>query len=109
MVVDGKIAAQIELPLLGLLSEEPLRVVVQKFDKAYAELKKLGCGLTSPFATLEFSCACGEIGKLKSSTRVISIRRQINASTSSCSHRCLRGKTARARWMIVGIFWSGKS
>lgn len=65
VVVDGKIVAQIELPLLGLLSEEPLRVVVQKFDKAYAELKKLGCRLTSPFATLEFSCACGEIGKLK--------------------------------------------
>lgn len=65
VVVDGEIVAQIELPLLGLLSEDPLRVVVQKFDKAYAELKKLGCTLTSPFATLEFSCACGEIGKLK--------------------------------------------
>jgi adenine deaminase len=65
VVVDGEIVAQIELPLLGLLSEDPLRIVVQKFEKAYLELKKLGCTLTSPFATLEFSCACGEIGKLK--------------------------------------------
>lgn len=65
VVVDGEIVAQIELPLLGLLSEDPLDVVVGKFDKAYAELKKLGCTLTSPFATLEFCCACGEIGKLK--------------------------------------------
>jgi adenine deaminase len=65
VVVDGKIVAEIELPLLGLLSEDPLGTVVEKFDKAYAELKKLGCTLTSPFATLEFCCACGEIGKLK--------------------------------------------
>jgi adenine deaminase len=65
VVVDGEIVAQIELPLLGLLSQDPLEVVVQKFEKAYAELKKLGCMLTSPFATLEFCCACGEIGKLK--------------------------------------------
>jgi adenine deaminase len=65
VVVDGEIVARIELPLLGLLSEDPLQIVVQKFDKAYAELKKLGCMLSSPFATLEFCCACGEIGKLK--------------------------------------------
>jgi adenine deaminase len=65
VVVDGKIVAQIELPLLGLLSEDPLRIVVKKFEKAYSELKKLGCSLASPFATLEFCCACGEIGKLK--------------------------------------------
>jgi adenine deaminase len=65
VVVGGEVVAQIELPLLGLLSEDPLEVVVGKFDKAYAELKKLGCTLTSPFATLEFCCACGEIGKLK--------------------------------------------
>jgi adenine deaminase len=65
IVVDGEIVAQIELPLFGLLSEDPLGVVVEKFDHAYAELKKLGCELTSPFATLEFCCACGEIGKLK--------------------------------------------
>jgi adenine deaminase len=65
VVVDGKIAALIELPVLGLLSDEPLEAVVRKFDNAYAQLRQLGCTLTSPFATLEFCCACGEIGKLK--------------------------------------------
>jgi adenine deaminase len=65
IVVDGQIVSVIELPLLGLLSEDPLGVVVKKFDDAYAEIKKLGCDLTSPFSTLEFCCACGEIGKIK--------------------------------------------
>ncbi len=65
VVADGEIVALIELPLLGLLSEESLEVVVGKFEKAYAALKDLGCNLTAPFSTLEFCCACGEIGKLK--------------------------------------------
>jgi len=65
VVADGKILAQIELPLFGLLSDEPLDKVIKKFDKAYGEIKKLGCQLTSAFSTLEFCCACGEIGKIK--------------------------------------------
>ena len=65
VVADGKVLAQIELPLFGLLSDEPLHAVISKFDSAYAEIKNLGCPLTSPFSTLEFCCACGEIGKIK--------------------------------------------
>ena len=65
VVADGKILAQVELPLFGLLSDEPLETVIKKFDKAYAEIRKLGCPFTSAFSTLEFCCACGEIGKIK--------------------------------------------
>jgi adenine deaminase len=65
VVADGKIVAQIELPLFGLLSDEPLERVIKKFDKAYEEIRRLGCQFTSPFSTLEFCCACGEIGKIK--------------------------------------------
>jgi adenine deaminase len=65
VVADGKIQAQVELPLFGLLSDEPLDKVIQKFDRAYEEIRNLGCPFTSPFSTLEFCCACGEIGKIK--------------------------------------------
>ena len=54
VVADGKVLAQIELPLFGLLSDESLDVVIRKFDKAYEEIKNLGCPLTSAFSTLEF-------------------------------------------------------
>ena len=65
VVAEGKILAQIELPLFGLLSDEPLEKVIRKFDKAYEEIRNLGCQFTSAFSTLEFCCACGEIGKIK--------------------------------------------
>ena len=65
VVADGKILAQVELPLFGLLSDEPLEKVIEKFDRAYGEIRKLGCQFTSAFSTLEFCCACGEIGKIK--------------------------------------------
>lgn len=65
VVADGKVLAQIELPLFGLLSDESLDIVVKKFDKAYEEMRNLGCPFTSAFSTLEFCCACGEIGKIK--------------------------------------------
>jgi adenine deaminase len=65
VVVDGEIVSLVELPLLGLLSEEPLEVVTGKFDRAFEEIANLGCTLTSPFSQLEFCFACGEIGDLR--------------------------------------------
>ena len=65
VVADGEVLALVELPLLGLLSEDPTSVVMGKFTKAFAEIRKLGCDLASPFSQLEFSGACGEIGDLK--------------------------------------------
>jgi len=65
VVADGKILAQVEMPLFGLVSDEPLDRVKKKSDKTYDETRRLGCRLTSPFVTLAFCCACGEIGKIK--------------------------------------------
>jgi adenine deaminase len=65
VVADGEVLALVELPILGLLSEEPLDVVSRKFDAAFAAIRQLGCELDSPFSTLEFCCACGEIGDLR--------------------------------------------
>jgi adenine deaminase len=65
VVADGEVLALVELPLLGLLSEDPTAVVTSKFERAFDQIRQLGCGLASPFSQLEFSGACGEIGDLK--------------------------------------------
>jgi adenine deaminase len=65
VVADGEVVALVELPLLGLLSEDPTSVVTAKFEQAFQQIRQLGCGLASPFSQLEFSGACGEIGDLK--------------------------------------------
>jgi adenine deaminase len=65
VVADGEVLALVELPLLGLLSEDPTSVVMGKFEVAFARIRDLGCDLASPFSQLEFSGACGEIGDLK--------------------------------------------
>jgi adenine deaminase len=65
VVADGKIVAELELPLLGLLSDAPLDRVVEKSSGVYQEIKKLGCPFASPLTTLAFCCACDEIGKVK--------------------------------------------
>jgi adenine deaminase len=65
VVADGEVLALVELPVFGLLSDAPLDVVSAKFDAAFAVIRELGCELDSPFSTLEFCCACGEIGDLR--------------------------------------------
>jgi adenine deaminase len=65
VVADGEVLALVELPLLGLLSEDPTSIVMGKFEVAFARIQELGCDLASPFSQLEFSGACGEIGDIK--------------------------------------------
>ena len=65
VVADGEILALAELPLLGLQSEDSIAVVSEKFDRAFAAIADLGCGLRNPFSQLEFCFACGEIGDIK--------------------------------------------
>jgi adenine deaminase len=68
IVVDGgEVVATVELPLLGLMNDEPLDVVMPKFEQAFAAIKELGCELTSPFVSLEFSFACPGIPDIKMS------------------------------------------
>jgi adenine deaminase len=66
IVVDGgEVLSLVELPLLGLLAEEPLADVIKEFDEAFTQIRRLGCTLKSPFSQLEFCFACGEIGDIK--------------------------------------------
>jgi adenine deaminase len=65
VVADGEVLALVELPLLGLQSEDPTSVVGEKFDRAFAAISELGCPLRNPFSQLEFCFACGEIGDVK--------------------------------------------
>ncbi len=65
VVEDGEVKALVELPLQGLMNDEPLDVVMPKFDRAYAAVRELGSPLSSPFVSLEFTFACPGIPDLK--------------------------------------------
>jgi adenine deaminase len=65
VVAEGRVVATVELPILGLLSEDRLNVVMEKFAAAFKAIDELGCTLHNPFSTLEFCFACGEIGEIK--------------------------------------------
>jgi adenine deaminase len=51
---DGRVLASLALPVAGLLSNEPLYVVVGKLQKLERVVNDLGCTLPTPFATLSF-------------------------------------------------------
>jgi len=54
VVANGKVLASLALPIAGLLSDEPLEVVVDKLERLEQIAKDLGTTLPSPFATLSF-------------------------------------------------------
>ena len=54
VVADNKILASLALPIAGLLSDEPLEVVVSKLEKLEQLARDLGTTLASPFSTLSF-------------------------------------------------------
>ena len=51
---EGKVLASLALPIAGLLSDEPLEVVVDKLEKLEQLARDLGTTLKSPFSTLSF-------------------------------------------------------
>jgi len=51
---NGKVLASLALPIAGLLSNEPLEMVVAKLEKLEQLARNLGTRLSSPFATLSF-------------------------------------------------------
>ena len=53
-VADGKIISALELPIAGLVSDQPLERVIQSIDGLNAAAKKLGCELDAPFMSLSF-------------------------------------------------------
>jgi len=54
VAAEGKVLASLALPIAGLLSDEPLEVVVSRLEKLEQLAKDLGTTLPSPFSTLSF-------------------------------------------------------
>jgi adenine deaminase len=54
VVAEGRVLAALPLPIAGLLSDEPLEMVVQQLGKVETAAAELGCAVTSPFSTLSF-------------------------------------------------------
>ena len=53
-VADGKVEAALPLPIAGLVSDQPLEIVVDKIAALNSAAKKLGCNLPAPFMSLSF-------------------------------------------------------
>lgn len=53
-VVDGKVIAELPLPIAGLVSDQPLETVIEKINQINAAAAKLGSSLEAPFMTLSF-------------------------------------------------------
>ena len=51
-VADGKVLAIVELPVAGLLTDEPVEAVQKKVENLEKAWKMLGCNLVSPFMTM---------------------------------------------------------
>jgi adenine deaminase len=54
VAAEGKVLSSLALPVAGLLSDEPLEVVVAKLEKLQQLARDLGTTLTAPFAVLSF-------------------------------------------------------
>jgi adenine deaminase len=53
-VADGKLKAELGLPIAGLVSDRPLPEVIKRMDALNAAARALGCELDAPFMTLSF-------------------------------------------------------
>jgi adenine deaminase len=54
VAAGGRVLASLDLPIAGLLANEPLEIVVDKLEKLEQIARDLGTTLPSPFATLSF-------------------------------------------------------
>jgi len=62
---DYHVLAKLELPLCGLLSEEPVENVIEKQNNLYRVIREMGCEFIDPISTLAFVGAAPEIGTIK--------------------------------------------
>ncbi len=53
-VRDGRVIAELPLPIAGLVSDKPLDEVIKRLDKLNAAARAMGCKLEAPFMTLSF-------------------------------------------------------
>ena len=65
-VIDGKVVAEVPMPLFGLLSEKPFMEVVQAFLAFNKVVKEqMGCVFDGPMTQLALMGVPVEIGQLK--------------------------------------------
>jgi adenine deaminase len=55
-VVNGRVTAELALPVAGLVSDRPLPEVMKRIDALNAAARAMGCDLVAPFMTLSFLC-----------------------------------------------------
>jgi len=53
-VVDGKVKAELPLPIAGLVTDQPLAKAMKLIDDLNAAAHAMGCDLTAPFMALSF-------------------------------------------------------
>jgi adenine deaminase len=54
VVADGRVTADLPLPIAGLMSDRPVEAVRDRLDDLLAAARQLGCLLPDPFMTLSF-------------------------------------------------------
>ncbi|MBN1488816.1 MAG: adenine deaminase [Phycisphaerae bacterium] len=68
VVADGKVLADLPLPIGGLMSDQPAREVADGLGRVRAAARELGCGLRRPFMALSF-LSLSVIGAIKLTDR----------------------------------------
>ena len=53
-VAEGEVLGELPLPIAGLVSDQPLEIVIEKIAALNAAAKSLGCALPAPFMSLSF-------------------------------------------------------
>ena len=53
-VVDGKVKAELPLPIAGLVTDQPLAKAMKLIDDLNAAARAMGCDLAAPFMALSF-------------------------------------------------------
>jgi len=53
-VVDGKVKAELPLPIAGLVTDQPLAKAMKLIDDLNAAAHAMGCDLAAPFMALSF-------------------------------------------------------
>jgi adenine deaminase len=54
VIQDGGVAAELPLPIAGLVSDNPLEEVIDRISNLNSAARALGCDLDAPFMTLSF-------------------------------------------------------
>jgi adenine deaminase len=54
VVAEGKVMAELPLPIAGLMSDQPAQGVVDAITKLHQAARELGCTLSAPFMALSF-------------------------------------------------------